>query len=511
MRVIPEVLQLGICGTLGIGLQTPCPRDSIFANSSYLEYILKTRPAVEASETYAKSLPSSSRLGDYQSGSQRIESDWKEPDIEVVTGIVFLPASLEWLRGRDSFLAFPHLLRRKKMTTVPEQLPARPQRALQQTTMGIVLLCIAAVAAQAVGLVSVIKYVTTREAWEAQKNQFSEVASEWEMLSQSAQSRISSHQKQEIDAEQRKIAAEKELEEALKKLAATKGELDAIQSSANSAVELQKRAQAEEQASLDSIQKLKGELGELAKQKAAMQAQIDSSSKELQTAQTRLAGDKATLESQDATIKSNEAKVAQLDASLKAARENLRKVSDELLAANNDVAAALEAKKEATVATEAAMKLAKDVEKLQQDQAKISGEIAALSMQKLELEKDLTTSDSRMNNARAKLAEYLDKWNNRDRLNQEVDQMSTRVNTLRKSESELTDGISRLTDQSIKLETKTKGLTQEIKNAEAQLADLKNQQKEALAELLELQKLKKEAEGKGDGGPGDEGEEGQND
>jgi chromosome segregation ATPase len=186
-------------------------------------------------------------------------------------------------------------------------------------------------------------------------------------------------------------------------------------------------------------------------------------------------------------------------------------VSDELLAANNDVAAALEAKKEATVATEAAMKLAKDVEKLQQDQAKISGEIAALSMQKLDLEKDLTTSDSRMNNARAKLAEYLDKWNNRDRLTQEIDQMSTRVNALKKSESELTDGISRLTDQSIKLETKTKGLTQEIKNAEAQLADLKNQQKEALAELLELQKLKKEAEGKGDVGPGDEGKEGQND
>jgi uncharacterized protein YlxW (UPF0749 family) len=89
--------------------------------------------------------------------------------------------------------------------------------------------------------------------------------------------------------------------------------------------------------------------------------------------------------------------------------------------------------------------------------------------------------------------------------------MSTRVNALKKSESELTDGISRLTDQSIKLETKTKGLTQEIKNAEAQLADLKNQQKEALAELLELQKLKKEAEGKGDVGPGDEGKEGQND
>lgn len=89
--------------------------------------------------------------------------------------------------------------------------------------------------------------------------------------------------------------------------------------------------------------------------------------------------------------------------------------------------------------------------------------------------------------------------------------MSTRVNTLKKSESELTDGITRLTDQSIKLETKTKGLSEEIKNAEAQLTDLKNKQKEVLAELLELQKLKKEAEGKGDSGSGEDGKEGKND
>ncbi|MFM8325472.1 MAG: hypothetical protein ACKN9U_11470, partial [Pirellulaceae bacterium] len=64
------------------------------------------------------------------------------------------------------------------MTSVPEQQPAIQKPALGQSMTAIVLLCLAAVAAQSVGLVSVVKYVTTREAWEAQKNQFSAVATE---------------------------------------------------------------------------------------------------------------------------------------------------------------------------------------------------------------------------------------------------------------------------------------------------------------------------------------------
>jgi chromosome segregation ATPase len=99
--------------------------------------------------------------------------------------------------------------------------------------------------------------------------------------------------------------------------------------------------------------------------------------------------------------------------------------------------------------------------------------------------------------ARAKLADYLDKWNNREKISQEIDDMNARVTSLKKTESDTTANIAKLTDQSIKLETKTKTLAEEIKSAESQLTDLKNKQKEILAELAELQKLKKDAEDSG--------------
>jgi uncharacterized protein (DUF3084 family) len=75
--------------------------------------------------------------------------------------------------------------------------------------------------------------------------------------------------------------------------------------------------------------------------------------------------------------------------------------------------------------------------------------------------------------------------------------MNAKVTSLKKSESDTTTNIAKLSDQSIKLETKTKTLAEEIKNAESQITDLKNKQKELLAELTELQKLKKDAESSG--------------
>ena len=371
--------------------------------------------------------------------------------------------------------------------------------------VGIGVLSLVAIAAQSAGLMSVVRFVTTREGWEAQKNQYSAVTSEWEQISEATKSKIDQFRQEEVLAEQKRVAAEKELEEALKKLATVKGELDAVQQSASSALDQQRRSQSEEQASLDAIQKLKGDISELTKIKTSLENQIDSNGKLLDSTQSRVAVNQATLESQDNELKDNEQKRQQLETSLKTARENLRKVNDEVLVANDDLVVALKATKEATMATDAAINLAKEVENLKSEKAKLSGEMAALSMQKQELEKELATSDSRMNVARTKLADYLDKWNNRDKLTQEIDDLNARVTTLKKSESDSTANILKLTDQSIKLETKTKLLAEEIKTAESQLTDLKNKQKEILAELVELQKLKKDAVGSGDksGGPGD--------
>lgn len=364
--------------------------------------------------------------------------------------------------------------------------------------VGIGVLSLVAIAAQSAGLMSVVRFVTTREGWEAQKNQYSAVTSEWEQISEATKSKIDQFRQEEVLAEQKRVAAEKELEEVLKRLATVKGELDAVQQSASAALDQQRRSQFEEQASLDSIQKLKGEISELSKKKTTLENQIESNGKLLDSTQSRVAVNQGTLESQDNELKDNEQKRQQLETSLKTARENLRKVNDEVLVANDDLVVALKATKEATMATDAAINLAKEVENLKSEKAKLSGEMAALSMQKQELEKELATSDSRMNVARTKLADYLDKWNNRDKLTQEIDDLNARVTTLKKSESDSTANILKLTDQSIKLETKTKLLAEEIKTAESQLTDLKNKQKEILAELVELQKLKKDALGSGD-------------
>ena len=373
----------------------------------------------------------------------------------------------------------------------------KPKQNLGPAIAVISTLCIVAIIAQSSGLMSVVKFVTAREGWEAQKAQFSAVTSEWEEMSTVTKNKVDQFRQEEIQSEQSRVAAEKELESVFKKLASAKGELDTVEKSASSAVELQRRAQSQEQTTLDAIQKIKGELSDLTKQRAALQTQMEASTKTLEGLQSRVTTNQATLESQSAELKNNEQKLTQVDNSLRTARENLRKTSDDVLAANNDLTEALQAKKEAIVATEAARNLAQEVENLKSEKAKLAGEMAAMSLQKQDLEKEISTADSRIGVARTKLADFLDKWNNREKISQEIDDLNTRVTSLKKTESDTTANIAKLTDQSIKLESKTKTLAEEIKSAESQLTELKNKQKELIAELAELQKIKKDAENSG--------------
>ena len=64
-------------------------------------------------------------------------------------------------------------------------MPAEPKQKINMlpSMMGVGALCLAAIAAQSAGLLSVVRFVTTREGWEAQKSQFSAVTSEWEQMS----------------------------------------------------------------------------------------------------------------------------------------------------------------------------------------------------------------------------------------------------------------------------------------------------------------------------------------
>jgi chromosome segregation ATPase len=373
----------------------------------------------------------------------------------------------------------------------------KPKQNLLPSIMVVSALSILAIAAQSSGLMSVVKFVTTREGWEAQKAQFSAVTSEWESMSAATKTKVDQFRQEEIQSEQNRVAAEKELETVLKKLASAKGELETIEKSASSAIDLQRRAQSEELTTLDAIQKIKTELSDLTKQKTSLQTQIGANKKIIEGLESRVTTNQATLESQGTELQNNAQELTQVENSIRAARETLRKTSDEVLTVNNDLVEALQAKKEAIVATEAARNLAQEVKKNGSEKAKLAGEIDAMSLQKQAIEKDIATADARLGVARTKLSDFLDKWNNRERLSQEIDNMNARVTSLKKTESDTTANIAKLTDQSIKLETKTKTLSEELKNAETQLTDLKNKQKELLTELLELQKLKKDAENLG--------------
>jgi len=68
---------------------------------------------------------------------------------------------------------------------VARRMPAEPKQKINMlpSMMGVGALCLAAIAAQSAGLMSVVRFVTTREGWEAQKSQFSAVTSEWEQMS----------------------------------------------------------------------------------------------------------------------------------------------------------------------------------------------------------------------------------------------------------------------------------------------------------------------------------------
>ncbi len=379
------------------------------------------------------------------------------------------------------------------MNKAPEK-SSNTYGSLLRHATGVSLLCFVAIVAQSAGLVSVVKYVTSREGWEAQKQQYSAVISEWEEMAIATNAKIEEQKKREFSAEQQRIAAEKELERTLENLTQAKGELDAIELASQSALEVQRRSQAEEQVTLANIQVLKKEMAELSKKKAELEFNIAETEKEFSEVEGRVTANQATIVSQNRELISSNQKLSLIDASLKSARDELRRTSDELMKANEDLAVALAAKKNAIAATESATTLKSEVENLNSQKAKLSGEIDALTRQKLDLEKEIATSDSRMSVARSKLADYLEKWNNRDNLSREIDELMDRVKKLKQTENDTVSNIAKMNDQAVKLETRVKILSDEVKASEAQLKELKDKQKELLESLMELQRLKKQAE-----------------
>lgn len=371
---------------------------------------------------------------------------------------------------------------------------ARQAVGLFVPTLGVSVLCVVAVVAQSAGLFSVVNYVTSREGWEAQKSQFAEVKSEWEAMSLSTKEKIDAERKQQLQVEQDRVSAEKSLETVLQNLAKAKGEFDSIETAASYAEDVLKRTQAQEQSALDNVQLLERQVSELTKSKSDIQTQVTASQETIQGIDARIAIKQATLESQNRELQGNGQSLSQMDAALKTTRDNLRKASDDLVKANEDLATTLAAMNTANAASESSKNIKVEVDGLRSEKAKLSGEVEALVTQKLNVEKEIATADSRLVVANSRLAEYLEKWNNRENLTREITDLLDRVKNLKQTESDTLDNMAKMNDQSVQLTTRVRSLLTDVQAAETQLAELRKRQQDLIKELLELQKLKQQVE-----------------
>jgi chromosome segregation ATPase len=268
--------------------------------------------------------------------------------------------------------------------------------------------------------------------------------------------------------------------------------LDAMQTAATIAIESQREAKAQEQLSLERSKTLDTEIENLRSKKQELVDTINVANHDLATTQSKLSDNSTLLDRQEKEVKSNSSRLTQLESTLKATRDELKTTREELVKATEDLTATVIARKNSAAAIENANDIKKEVESLRSEKAKLTGEISSLAAQRSQLEENLANADSRISVAEKKLADYLSKWNNRDKINQEIDQLLDRVKTLKQTESDTVENISRLNDQSVKQETKVKSLADEIKLAQEQLSELKEEQKKILASIIELQKQRRE-------------------
>jgi len=370
------------------------------------------------------------------------------------------------------------------------EIEATPRKSMWGPTTGMACMCLIALAAQGVGLTAVVTYVTSREGWEAQKAQYSAVSSEWDSMSEATQTKIEELKNQTLAAEQARVAAETELDLVRKTLATAEGEYESMKSAADSILALQQRAQAKEQNAQDRLQNLNDTLDSLSEDKNKLELEIESSNQKLAAAQARMVTNKSGLESQNRQIADLKEQIIEMDTALADATTRLRKSNSDLVNASKGLAETLEEKKKAEGAVMSAVALEESVATLKSNKAQLTGEIEALNAVKTDAEAKLTAADSRLKVANVKLADFLDRWNNRDKLSADIDALNERVKELKQAEGMTLGNITTLNEQFADLTEKVSTITGSKKNLEANVKALKQTEKELLTSINELQNIR---------------------
>jgi chromosome segregation ATPase len=137
-----------------------------------------------------------------------------------------------------------------------------------------------------------------------------------------------------------------------------------------------------------------------------------------------------------------------------------------------------------------AVALEESVATLKSNKAQLTGEIEALNAVKTDAEAKLTAADSRLKVANVKLADFLDRWNNRDKLSADIDALNERVKELKQAEGMTLGNITTLNEQFADLTEKVSTITGSKKNLEANVKALKQTEKELLTSINELQNIR---------------------
>jgi chromosome segregation ATPase len=362
--------------------------------------------------------------------------------------------------------------------------------------LAMVLLCLVAILGQAIGLYSLIRHGSEREGWNAQKAQFANVQSEWEKVTNSASIEV-----KELDQKRSALLLEiKKLDEDRKRnaeeAAKVKGQLDSFTQSREETLTLQRRAQEQQQLALDAESAAKARTAELATAKENLERDLEQLKTESMALQKAAQAAKTTSEQQAAAIAKQTQELAEMDKRLASGREEVRKQNADLIKASEDLAKALSGKQAALAATTAAADESERVSKLQDELAKLTGVVAALKSEKETTQSDLAKEETRLQNAKLRLADYLEQWKTRETILKDLSTLQTDLASLKTNKATAEQELQGLKDQLTKATVDASTKSKEVTEIQARVEELRKEEARLAAALLERVKSLKATDAK---------------
>jgi hypothetical protein len=346
-------------------------------------------------------------------------------------------------------------------------------------------LCLVAIAGQATGLYSLVRYGAEREGWNAQKSQFASVQSEWNRLSQQFTGDLGDlkQQKSALAAEIEKL--EEDRKRLAEDLAKVRGQFDSIAQSRDEAISLQHRAQQQQQQALDAEQAAQARTAELTKSHSTVQRDIDALKMELASLEKAAQANRLAVDQQKTAIGKQAQELADLAMRLTAGRDDLRKQNADLLTVSDELTKALAAKQMAIATGNAVVDESDRLTKTREELALFSGKVVAMKSERDAVQSELAKEQTRLQNAKDKLADYLEQWRTRETITKQVATLQLEIGKLTKSQSDIEALVQRLKDEQTRAEQSATAKTKELSDLQSRVDALRNEEGKLASALLE--------------------------